>query len=181
MAGQRLTDKTALTEQTGSGDLFMVVDVNDTTGSSAGTSKKIDSKFVIQTDKFSLTNAEVKLLSHGASPKTLVGALSGYMVTVFNVTVLVTFPGGLPTPETSASVLLFGYDTSSAVRYWASKAKFQFGSTDNDSYMFAPQGHQAATDNDSLVNKAFYMYSSAAFNGDWSCDVYVTYAYTKIL
>ena len=51
MAGQRLTDKTALAEQTGSGDLFMVVDVNDTTGSAAGTSKKIDSKFVIQTDK----------------------------------------------------------------------------------------------------------------------------------
>ena len=51
MAGQKLTDKTALTEQTGSGDLFMVVDVSDTTGSSAGTSKKFDSKFLLQTDK----------------------------------------------------------------------------------------------------------------------------------
>ena len=71
MAGQRLTDKTALEEQTGSGDLYMIVDVNDTTGGSAGTSKKLDSKFVIQTDKFSLTNAEVKLLSSAASPKTL--------------------------------------------------------------------------------------------------------------
>ena len=30
MAGQRLTDKTALEEQLSSGDLFMVVDVNDT-------------------------------------------------------------------------------------------------------------------------------------------------------
>ena len=37
MAGQKLTDKSALEEQTGSGDLFMVVDVNDTTGSAAGT------------------------------------------------------------------------------------------------------------------------------------------------
>ena len=44
MAGQRLTDKTALEQQTASGDLFYVVDVNDTTGSAAGTSKKIDSK-----------------------------------------------------------------------------------------------------------------------------------------
>jgi len=80
MAGQRLTDKTALAEQTGSGDLFMVVDVNDTTGSAAGTSKKIDAKYIIQTDKFSLSNAEIKLLSTAASPKTLVGAkwLYGY-------------------------------------------------------------------------------------------------------
>ena len=182
MAGQRLTDKTALTEQTGSGDLFMVVDVNDTTGSSAGTSKKIDSKYIIQTDKFSLTNAEVKLLAHGASPKTLVGALSGYMVTVFNVTVLVTWPGGLPTPETSAAPLLFGYDTSNSTRYWSYRAKFQISpNLDDCTYMFAPQGTAAITDDDSIINKAFYMYSGSAFNGDWSCDVYVTYAYTKIL
>ena len=39
MAGQRLTDKSALNNHTGSGDLYMVVDVSDTTGSSAGTSK----------------------------------------------------------------------------------------------------------------------------------------------
>ena len=48
MAGQRLTDKTALEEQAGSGDLLMVVDVNDTTGSAQGTSKKMDFKYVIQ-------------------------------------------------------------------------------------------------------------------------------------
>ena len=52
MANVKLTDKTALEEQLGSGDLFMVVDVNDTTGSSAGTSKKFDTKYLIQTEKF---------------------------------------------------------------------------------------------------------------------------------
>ena len=76
MAGQRLTDKTALAEQTASGDLYMIVDVNDTTGSSAGTSKKIDSKFVIQTDKISISNAEV--LDLDANEKTLVGATSRF-------------------------------------------------------------------------------------------------------
>ena len=89
MAGQRLTDKTALEEQTGSGDLYMVVDVNDTTGSAEGTSKKIDSKFVIQTDKFSLNNTEVQALN--STSKILIGALSGYMPTIFNVTVLCTY------------------------------------------------------------------------------------------
>ena len=51
MAGQRLTDKTALAENTANDDKLMVVDTSDTTGSSAGTSKKIDSKYIIQTDK----------------------------------------------------------------------------------------------------------------------------------
>ena len=44
MAGQRLTDKSALVTTPGTGDLLMIVDVNDTTGSAAGTSKKIDNK-----------------------------------------------------------------------------------------------------------------------------------------
>ena len=35
MAGQRLTDKSSLGSQLGTGDLLMVVDVSDTTGSSA--------------------------------------------------------------------------------------------------------------------------------------------------
>lgn len=40
MANQRMTDLASLEQQTGSGDLYLVVDVSDTTGSSAGTSKK---------------------------------------------------------------------------------------------------------------------------------------------
>ena len=75
MAGQRLTDKTALEEQAGSGDLLMVVDVNDTTGSAQGTSKKMDFKYVIQTDKYSVTNQQVQSLH--TDSKILVGALSG--------------------------------------------------------------------------------------------------------
>ena len=63
MAGQRLTDKSALEEQLGSGDLLMVVDVNDTTGSADGTSKKYDAKFLMQTDKISVSNAEIQDLS----------------------------------------------------------------------------------------------------------------------
>ena len=93
MANQRLTDKTALEEQTGSGDLYMIVDVSDTSSSAEGTSKKIDSKYIIQTDKFSLNNTEVQALSHGASPKTLVGALTGYMVTPISATCLVNHAG----------------------------------------------------------------------------------------
>ena len=179
MAGQRLTDKTALEEQTGSGDLYMIVDVSDTTGSSAGTSKKLDSKFVLQTDKFSLNNAEVLLLSHGASPKTLVSALSGYMITPVSATVLVSHAGS---NESSNRTLLFGYDSSSSLNYWNANAKFFNGSTVDKSYVYGGNTSGGGSySGGSLLNKPFMMWSNAPFNGGWSMDVYLTYCYTKIL
>lgn len=179
MANQRLTDKSALEQQTGSGDLFMIVDVSDTTGSSEGTSKKIDSKYIIQTDKFSLNNAEVQALSHGASPKTLVGALTGYMVTPISATCLVTHAGS---NETSNNLLYFGYDSSSNLRYWDSGSKFFALASADENYVFGgnqPSG--GVYSGGSILNKPFMMWSSGAFNGGWSMDVYLTYCYTKVL
>ena len=75
MAGQRLTDKTALTEQLASGDLLMTVDVSDTTGSASGTSKQIANKYVIQTDTVTGN------LDLNTNPLTLVSAPgSGYFI-----------------------------------------------------------------------------------------------------
>ena len=176
MAGQRLTDKTALEEQTGSGDLYMVVDVNDTTGSAEGTSKKIDSKFVIQTDKFSLNNAEVQALH--TSPKTLVGALSGYMVTPISVTMLVTYASST---EASSNNLMFGFESSDDNAYWYQLRDAMHRKSTNITYVlsaYGPSGGACAT---SILNKPFVMWSNAAFDGGWSCDVYVTYCYTKVL
>ena len=178
MAGQRLTDKTALEQQTGSGDLFMVVDVNDATGSAAGTSKKIDSKYVIQTDKFSLTNAEVKLLSDGDAPKTLVGALSGYMITPISVTLLCTYASST---ESSSNNLMLGFESSDDNAYWFQIRDAMNGKTADITYMmsdYQPSGGACAV---STLNKPFVMWTNAALNGGWSCDVYVTYCYTKVL
>ena len=113
MAGQWFTDKTALEEQAGSGDLLMLVDVSDSSGSAAGTSKKTDFKYVIQTDKFSLSNAEIVALH--STPKTLIGALSGYMVTPISCTVLTTYAAAT---ESSNNNLYFGFDPSQDVVYW---------------------------------------------------------------
>ena len=178
MAGQRLTDKTALEQQTGSGDLYMVVDVSDTTGSAAGTSKKIDSKYVIQTDKFSLTNAEVKLLTDGSAPKTLIGALSGYMVTPISVTILTTYASST---ESSSNNLMLGFDSSDDNAYWVQIRECMNGKTTDITYVlsaYPPSGGACAT---TILNKPFVMWTNAAFNGGWSCDVYVTYCYTKVL
>ena len=89
MAGQRLTDKTALTEQLASGDLLMTVDVSDSTGSASGTSKQIANKYVIQTDTLSLTASDLDLSS---TPQTLVSAPgSGYFIQPLTITCIVTF------------------------------------------------------------------------------------------
>jgi hypothetical protein len=174
MAGQRLTDKTALEQQTGSGDLFMLVDVNDTTGSAAGTSKKIDSKYIIQTDKISISNAEVLALQ--TTPKTLVGALSGYMITPLNLTVIVTYVSGA---ETSLSSLIIGYSNASSSNYWQSMGRFYGNSTTDRTYVIP--GSTAITLTESAINKPFIMWTNGAFNGTWTADAYITYSYTKIL
>ena len=89
MAGQRLTDKTALEEQLAKDDLLMIVDVSDTTGSAEGTSKKIEAQYITTTEKVSLTNADVLALD--TAPITLVALKTGYMITPISVTVLCTY------------------------------------------------------------------------------------------
>ena len=177
MAGQRLTDKTALAEQTGSGDLYMGVDVSDTTGSSAGTSKSIDSKFVIQTDKFSLTNSDVVALH--TTPKTLVGALSGYMVTPLSVTFLVTYAAST---DSANKNIYIGYDDSTTTSYWDYSERFMSGQTTDNSYVFGGKmASRYPMRTSSILNAPFIIWSNGAFNGGFTMDVYVTYAYTKVL
>ena len=176
MAGQRLTDKTALTEQLGSGDLFMVVDTSDTTGSSAGTSKKFDTKFLLQTDKISVSNAEYQDLN--SNPKTLVGALSGYMITVYHVTILCNYTSSA---ESSSNDLLLTYDTSNTTSYWKYVRDFMNAQAKDMSWCFTTTPASNGTCTTSLLNKPFKLFSSGAFNGDLTLEVYVTYAYTKVL
>ena len=176
MAGQRLTDKTALDQQAGSGDLLMVVDVNDTTGSAEGTSKKMDFKYVIQTDKISLSNAEIGALN--TTPKTLAGALSGYMITPINVTVLITYAA----PSTSSnSVVFFGYDSSTNLKWWSAKTKFFQAETADLTYIFTADQATGGIYQGSIVNRPFLMWSSNSISGGLTMDVYFTYAYTKLL
>jgi len=176
MAGQRLTDKTALEEQLGSGDLLMVVDVNDTSSGADGTSKKYDAKFLMQTDKISVSNAEIQDLDN--NEKVLVGALSGYMITVFNVTCLVTYAAA---SESSNKSLIFGYDDSSNLYYWDTQSRMMHTATTDRTYNFSGDVSASSAYNGSIINKPFIIWSDGAFNGGWSMDVYVTYCYTKVL
>ena len=178
MAGQRLTDKTALGQQTGSGDLYMVVDVSDTTGSSAGTSKKLDSKFLIQTDKISVSNADLGGLK--ATPKTLVSAPgSGFMIIPFSVMLSCNY---VSDAEGTPCIVYAGYELDPTY-YWGSKVRVMLSVTADRTYFLDYRdGLNAAYNGLIPDNKPFQLYSDQNFDStDLTMDVYVTYQIVKIL
>tara|TARA_R100000664_G_scaffold28343_1_gene39538 strand:+ start:20 stop:547 length:528 start_codon:yes stop_codon:yes gene_type:complete len=174
MAGQRLTDKSALENHTGSGDLYMVVDVSDTTGSAAGTSKKLDSKFVIQTDKISLSNAEILDLDH--TPKLLITAPgSGYFVQIITATFHCTYAAST---ESSSNNAYIGYGNAGSTSfYWQWFRDIM--NADTGDRVFYPSSTNLGG-NSTVDNEGVYVFSNAAFNGGWSGDIYITYQIVKL-
>jgi hypothetical protein len=171
MAGQRLTDKTALNNHTGTGDLFMLVDVSDTTGSAAGTSKKIDSKFIIQTDKISVSSSDVSGLN--TAPKTLVSAPgAGYAVIPLNFTLFNTYISTV----TGKIKMIFGHTgTNDPNLSCAVIDNYMFGFTTDQTNITSNQNSLQRTRTTSIEDKPLYLSSSASFGAAFSVDVYVTY------
>ena len=181
MAGQKLTDKTALAENLANDDLLMVVDVSDTTGSTAGTSKKVVSKYVIQTDKVTVSNAELLAMdsSGGAGTfKEIIPAQgSGYIAIPMKVTIIPTVSDG----DTSNATLYLGWDASQEVYDWDSVIRFNRNATSSYTYIFFGNGGSAITHDASIDNLSFKMYSSANFNStDMALNVYATYQVVKL-
>ena len=184
MAGQRLTDKTALAEPTASGDQLMVVDVSDTTGSSAGTSKKIDAKYIIQTDKISLSNAQIIALDNGGGAgefQVLVAAPgSGYAIVPLQVTLICT---GAGSTESSNVNLIIGYDVDQILRYYQLWSRFNgtLASGQVKSYVGNGLNNNGNGVNGATIdNTALSVWSTGTFNGGWAMDVYVTYQIIKL-
>lgn len=180
MAGQRLTDKSSLNNHTGSGDLYMVVDVSDTTGSAAGTSKKLDSKFVIQTDKISVSSAEFQAMDSSGSAgkfKTLVSAPgSGYGVMPISVIAVCTY---VSATDNASRTLFAGYDPS-ALFYWKQKQRFMHLQAGDRVFAVDYVAATTVTQSGTIDNEAFRLWSSGNFNGDFTADVYVTYQIIKL-
>ena len=180
MAGQRLTDKSSLDNHTGTGDLYMIVDVSDTTGSSAGTSKKLDSKFVIQTDKISISSAEFQAMDTTGSAgkfKTLVSAPgSGFGIIPISVIALCTY---VSTNDTANRTIYAGYDVN-AMFFWKSKARFMHNQAGSRVYAVDYVASTTTTQDGTIDNEAFNLWSSGNFNGDFTADVYVTYQIIKL-
>ena len=181
MAGQRLTDKTALAENTANDDKLMVVDTSDTTGSSAGTSKKIDSKYIIQTDKISVSNAELQAMNNTGSAgtfKELVSAPgSGLFILPLSVQIHCTYAS---TTETSNRNIFVSFDPTDSVNYWGQVGRIMSSKTTNFVYMsFFRTSSSLALYDASIENLPLKLSSSGSFNGGWSANVYVTYQIVK--
>ena len=175
MAGTKLTDKSAL-DHLGTGDLLMVVDVSDTSSTTAGTSKKMDCKYSLITDKISISNAEAQDLD--TAPKELVGTPGeGYMIVPITFTILCTHNAP---DESSSKDGYIGYDTTSTTQYLKQIRDLMNGSASDRTYQFSSNPGSLGTYQGSVENKALYMYSNGAFNGGWTADVYVTYHIAKV-
>lgn len=177
MAGQRLTDKTAATEQLASDDLLMCVDTSDTTGSSVGTSKKIANKYIIQSDILSLNSAQANALN--TSPQTLISAPpSGYIIQPLTVTCICTYVSvGNPANYN----LYAGYDTvATTTNQWTSLRSFFRNETADRTYILSAAPPADGTFAGTIDAKPFTLWSSGNFSGDWTMKVITTYQIVKL-
>ena len=174
MASQKLTDKTALAEPTAKDDLYMIVDKSDTTGSSAGTSKKIDAKFVIQTD---IVTGNLDL---NTNPLTLVAQPgAGYIIQPITITVYYDY-NSVPSP--TSNNMYINYNSGVATHYVAFQRDFIRNDTGDRTYQFGC-GNSNPSDgvfNGTIENRALVMWASADLGGNGAFKVYVTYQIVKL-
>tara|TARA_R100000781_G_scaffold60011_2_gene38353 strand:+ start:614 stop:1147 length:534 start_codon:yes stop_codon:yes gene_type:complete len=176
MAGQKLTDKSALANHTGTGDLYMIVDVSDTTGSSAGTSKKLDSKYVIQTDKISLADSVFHALN--STPHTLVAAPgAGYAIVPLSCQIYIDYG----TTGTSARITVAVTHNPADGYAWGYISDFMRGISTDVTYI-PTIGGITSTANGGIDNVALQLYADDNFHGsvDWTGLAYVTYQIIKL-
>ena len=172
MAGQRLTDKAAATILA-TDDLLMCVDVSDTTGSAEGTSKKIESKYVIRTDTIDLTAGNFQALN--SSPRTLVSAPgSGLAILPLGCIVYVDYNS----VGAGTKITVYIGHTGTAQYHWGDIGSFMNGISTDMTYSAVPGGSTAIT---TIENLPIKMHSSADFLGvDFTAKVYLTYQILKL-
>ena len=177
MAGQRLTDKTALGKPTDSGDLFHVVDVSDTSGNANGTSKKLEAKYMIQTDKVSVSNAEYLALN--TTEKILVSAPgSGFAVVPLSDTMLYSEGS---TPNIVSTSLYLGFKGISVKYYWDFFKNWTTGTNVISYYFTGGQGGSGvldvSTDNQNFI---LWLGANPTATATGTVEVYVTYQIVKL-
>tara|TARA_R100000734_G_C3314480_1_gene106087 strand:+ start:969 stop:1511 length:543 start_codon:yes stop_codon:yes gene_type:complete len=180
MAGQKLTDKTELTDNLATTDKLMVVDASDTSGSAQGTSKFFTPHLLNVTEKVSIDNTAFKNLPTSAA--TLVGFPgAGYVTVPLSVLVKHT-PGS--TPNTQTMGIKIGFVDGSTSQYWGETRFwpdsptyvgqwFEFGQTFG--------GIKGLSDS-TIENQKLLMYATGNVSATATdtLDVYVTYKRVKI-
>jgi hypothetical protein len=178
----KLTDLTELAAKPADGDFLHIVDVDDSTGGAAGTSKKItiarlgiESPKLIQVER-TVTNAEVLTMKYDNAPITLVAASIGMIHVPVGVTFVATW--GSPN-ENSSDDMRVGWDaqTSTTADYFNGIRDFMNGiSSGTHTISCTPfaSGFGNAYPG-SPVNKPLQAWCSDVFTGGWSMTIYTTY------
>jgi hypothetical protein len=171
MAGQRLTDKgTYGTTPIDWADLLMGVDISDTTSSDDGTSKSLKAQRLITTVTSSLDNAAVQALN--VTPLDLFNPGAGFIVIPIAVTIVTTYASAT---ESSNFNMYLGYTSGQTLVYWDYVSRFMGSITTSSSWVFSGGNSQAkGVCTTSISGLPLKMWSSGAFNGGWTCDVYAT-------
>jgi len=178
MANQKVSDLTGLAEPPASDDVLYVVDT------SATASKKVQNKYIIQTDKISLNNSQVIALDDGGTAgefQVLVAAPgSGYMVVPLTVTFIST---GAGSTQSNRKALYIGYDVDQTDDFWVEYTYFMDGLASGDVVTLtgeAGSGSARSSADSSIDNLALSVWSSGNFDGGWAVDIYITYQIVKL-
>ena len=173
---QRLTDKTSLASNPANDDLLMVVDVNDTTGSAEGTSKKILSPFVVGTEKVSVNNTEFQQLP--TTGKKIVEK-KGANTIVLPISVIVQYTEGA-TANTNSIRPTIGYIDGDSTYFWdfASKA-LMAPSNNGEWWIFQGRGgsDKGVSASTTIINTDLYFYTQAPATifATGTLDIWTTY------
>ena len=172
MAAQRLTDKAALAQQPVKDDLFMVVDVSDTTGSAAGTSKKIEAKHVITVVSKSLSSAEIQAL-HTTPIELIAAPGAGFGILIHsgladNVYDSVT--------ESSRRMGLIGYGTPTLSSHNYMIVNWMWNQTADGNAQIMP----GAISTTVMANQPVKIAASLAITGDFTSTIHLSYTIIKL-
>tara|TARA_Y100000401_G_C8306445_1_gene217229 strand:- start:722 stop:1285 length:564 start_codon:yes stop_codon:yes gene_type:complete len=179
----KLTDLAALGGTPASDDLLTIVDVSDTSGGDAGTSKKVTYANLgvgggtVVTTKVSINNASVLDMKYDDQPITLKAAESGKIIVPVAAVIVATHAGS---DESSSDDLRIGWSASDSTtsQYWASARDWMNGvSSGTRTAYFGGQIGGASSNymTFSITNKPFQIWCTDEFNGGWSMDVYFSY------
>lgn len=177
----KLTDLAALGATPDAGDLLTVVDVSDTSGGAAGTSKKVTyanlgAGGILTQVATTVNNAAVLDMKYDDTPITLVAATAGKIHVPVGVTIVAT---GAGSAESSSDDLRLGWDaaTSTTNDYIGGLRDFMNGiSSGVTTYNVSLANTTVTTAYPaSAVNKPLQLWCTDVFNGGWSMVVYTTY------
>ena len=179
----KLTDLTELAVTPATDDFLHIVDVTDTTGGAAGTSKKITVARlgivapILTQVEYNVVNSSVVHMKYNDAPLILVPAKTGKIIVPVSFTIVSTAAG---LAESSSEDLRFGWDASvSGINFYTNSVR---------DFMQSVTGGATKTTILSPLNTAFInaypgtaegkpleAWCSNQFGGGWSMKIYTTY------